>query len=114
MIRGINDANKTLRSIAEREAINMPIQWTAADIIKYAMLSLSDEIKKRWLSWKMILQVHDELVFDIPPSEKEIFEKIVRENMENILEKYKKDETKIIPPILVDISFWKNWAEAKD
>jgi|GEM_PF-5839424 len=53
----------------------------------------------------MILQVHDELVFDIPPSEKEIFEKIVRENMENILEKYKKDETKIIPPILVDISF---------
>lgn len=114
LIRGINDANKTLRSIAEREAINMPIQGTAADIIKYAMVAVSHEIKNKWLSWKMILQVHDELVFDIPLKEKEIFEHIVRESMETILEKQKKDKIKIVPPILVDISFWENWAEAKD
>jgi DNA polymerase I len=110
-IRGIGDANKTIRSIAEREAMNMPIQGTAADMIKIAMIELDAKIRNKWLSGKMILQVHDELVFDIPVDEKEIFENMVREVMEGVL----KNDTwwNKIPPITVDISTWKNWAEAK-
>lgn len=107
-ISGINDANKTLRGIAEREAINMPVQWTAADIIKIAMVELATKIRDRWLIGKMILQVHDELVFDIPISEKEIFETMVREVMEWVLEHSNKSL-----PIIVDISSGINWAEAK-
>lgn len=107
-IHGINDANKTLRSIAEREAMNMPVQWTAADMIKIAMVELDTKIRNRWLLGSMILQVHDELVFDIPISEKEIFEKMVREIMEWVLKNY--DESL---PIIVDISSGNNWADAK-
>lgn len=81
-IPGVNDANKTMRSIAEREAMNMPVQGTAADMIKIAMIELDTKIREKQLVGKMILQVHDELVFDIPLSEKEIFEKMVRETME--------------------------------
>lgn len=81
-IPGLNDANKTMRSIAEREAMNMPVQGTAADMIKIAMVELDSRITEKGLIGKMILQVHDELVFDIPASEMEIFEKMVREVME--------------------------------
>ena len=119
-IRGINDANKTIRSISEREAINMPIQWTAADMIKYAMVKIDRTIKMKWLKWRMILQVHDELVFDIPKEEQEIFESIVREGMEWILKVYEISKGEIssyipkeIPPIIVDISTGSNWADAK-
>lgn len=107
-IPSINDANKTMRGIAEREAINMPVQWTAADIIKIAMVELDTKIRERWLIGKMILQVHDELVFDIPISEKEIFEKMVRKIMEWVLIKYWESL-----PICVDISTGNNWADAK-
>lgn len=110
-IPGINDANRTMRSIAEREAMNMPIQGTAADMIKIAMVELDNRITAEWLEWKMILQIHDELVFDIPTSEKEIFEKMVREVMESVL--VSRDEQIQIPPIIVDISMGTNWAEAK-
>jgi DNA polymerase I len=118
-IRGINDANKTIRSIAEREAMNMPIQGTAADMIKIAMIELDAKIRNKWLSGKMILQVHDELVFDIPVDEKYIFENIVREVMEGIFMSelgatiLNSDIQKKIPPITVDISTGANWAEAK-
>ncbi len=107
-IPGVNDANKTMRSIAEREAMNMPVQWTAADMIKIAMVELDARIREMWLTGSMILQVHDELVFDIPPSEMEIFEKLVREVMEWVL-----INSGEYLPIIADISTGKNWAEAK-
>ena len=81
-IASINDANKTIRSVAEREAINMPVQGSAADIIKIAMIELNAKIRNNGLVGKMILQVHDELVFDIPRTEEDIFLKMVRETME--------------------------------
>jgi DNA polymerase I len=65
-VPGVSDANRTMRSIAEREAMNMPVQGTAADMIKIAMIELDREIRERGLAGSMILQVHDELVFDIP------------------------------------------------
>lgn len=78
----LNDANKTIRTIAEREAINMPVQGTAADIIKIAMVEIDEYIRAHNLRGRMILQVHDELVFDIPEDEKPIFEKIIPGIME--------------------------------
>lgn len=86
----MNDANKTIRSIAEREAMNMPVQGTAADIIKLAMIEIDAKIHGKRLEGSMILQIHDELVFDIPESEQEIFEEIVKETMEGILIKNSK------------------------
>lgn len=114
----VNDANKTLRAIAEREAMNMPVQGTAADIIKIAMVELDTKIREQNLKWKMILQVHDELVFDIPTSEKDVFENLVRGTMEKVLENHESwimnnQWNRKIPPITVDISVGTNWAEAK-
>ncbi len=107
-IPGLNDANKTMRSIAEREAMNMPVQGTAADMIKIAMVELDSRITEKGLIGKMILQVHDELVFDIPASEMEIFEKMVREVMEWVLH-----SSWQLLPITIDISTGANWADAK-
>ncbi len=131
-IPGVNDANKTIRSISEREAVNMPIQWTAADMIKLAMCDIDERIRDEYLDGKMILQVHDELVFDVPKSEEGIFRKIIQECMEGVL---KKHEKKIISeystlsgelshsgfsdnhpshlPLIVDIHSGENWIEAK-
>jgi DNA polymerase I len=117
-IPGVNDANKTMRAIAEREAMNMPVQGTAADIIKIAMVELDAHIRDKRLHGSMILQVHDELVFDIPVSEKDIWEKLVREVMEGVMNNYQlpitnTEQQKQVPPITVDISTGVNWAEAK-
>lgn len=112
-IHSINDANKTIRSVAEREAMNMPIQWTAADMLKLAMIDIDVKIRDSLLHGSMILQVHDELVFDIPENEKEDFEKIVRESMESVLVSHFRGGDLRVPPILADISTGKNWAEAK-
>lgn len=107
-IPGVNDGNKTMRSIAEREAMNMPVQGTAADMIKIAMVELDRRITQQGLIGKMILQVHDELVFDIPTHEREKFELMVREVMEWVLH-----SSWEFLPITVDISIWGNWSEAK-
>lgn len=113
-IPSISDANRTIRQIAEREAMNMPIQGTAADILKYAMLDIDAYIRDNALQGKMILQVHDELVFDIPASEEGIFTKMVPEIMENILAKYlKKDDKKKLVPIIAEVGAGENWATAK-
>lgn len=118
----VSDANKTIRSIAEREAINMPIQWTAADILKYAMLALDAKIRENNLRWAMILQVHDELVFDVPVDEGDIFTRIIRETMEGVLMNHvwiTNNESRItnhelrFPPIRVDIHSGKDWVSAK-
>lgn len=95
--------------------MNMPVQGTAADMIKLAMVELDAKIREKQLHGSMILQVHDELVFDIPQNEQEVFEKMVRETMEEVLVKNKQDAIglDVFPPIEVDISVGKDWAEAK-
>jgi len=105
-INWINDLNKIIKSAAEREATNMPIQWTSADIIKIAMIEVYDFLKKWKYKSKMIMQVHDELVFDVFPWEEWIIKKEVLKIMENIL---KNTEIKLI----ADIWKWKSWKEAK-
>ncbi len=99
----INNRNPSIRSLAERLAINTPLQGTAADLIKKAMIEIDRLIKEKDLKGKMILQIHDELIFEIPDQEIEIFEKIVKENMEQVL--------KLNVPIEVHIAVGKNWAE---
>ena len=104
-INGINDSNKIVKSSAEREAINMPIQWTSADIIKIAMIKISKAIKLKWLKSIMIMQVHDELVFDIYPWEEDKIKSLTKEIMEWII-----DEKVVLK---TDSCIWNNWREAK-
>jgi len=84
-INWINDQNKIIKKGAEREAINMPIQWTSADIIKIAMIRIYNFLNNNNLKSKMIMQVHDELVFDCYPWEENILKKEVKNIMETIL-----------------------------
>lgn len=105
-INWINDKNKIIKNSAEREAINMPIQWTSADIIKLAMIESQNFLKKNNLKSKMIMQVHDELVFDVYPEEEDFLSKNIKNIMENILEN---QEIKL----RADISIWKTWKETK-
>lgn len=100
----INNKNQNVRANAERQSINMPIQGTAADMIKLAMINIHKEIQKKKLSSKMILQVHDELVFDIPGKEEKTMRILVEDKMKNAMELH--------VPIEVDIGVGKNWLEA--
>jgi DNA polymerase-1 len=84
-LKDINSANFTIRGFAERNAINSPIQGTAADMIKLAMISIHAAIKQKQLKSKMILQVHDELVFDVRKEELETIKPIILECMKNAL-----------------------------
>ena len=103
-LKDINSLNAIVRGAAERNAVNAPIQGSAADIIKLAMIQIHQKIKtENWQS-KMLLQVHDELVFDVLKSEKEDFEKMVKTEMENAFD--------IGLPLLVDVGFGENWLEA--
>ena len=115
-IPGLRDANKTIRSIAEREAINMPIQGTAADMLKIAMIDIDAKVREKNLRWSMILQVHDELVFDIPPDELDIWRDIVTESMEGILTRHAPRHGMLgdaTLPIRIDLGTGRNWSEAK-
>ena len=103
-LRDINSANMTVRGFAERNAINAPIQGSAADLIKIAMLGIQKEIKDQGLAGKMIMQVHDELVFDVPENEIAIFKKIIQDKMTSAI------KTEI--PLVVEIGQGKNWLEA--
>ena len=96
--------NRQVRESAERMAINSPIQGSAADLIKVAMIRLSRKLKKLKLNSKMILQVHDELVFECPVSEKKEIESLVRKEMEGA--------STLSVPLVVDIGWGKNWHEA--
>ncbi|MEN8786744.1 MAG: DNA polymerase, partial [Flavobacteriales bacterium] len=89
---------------AERNAINAPIQGTAADVIKIAMINVLIEMKAKKLNSRMLLQVHDELVFDVDKNEVEIMEKLVKENMENAVN--------IVVPLEVEMSTGDNWLQA--
>ena len=100
----IRSANGTVRGFAERNAINAPIQGTAADIIKVAMIHIYNRFKTEGIRSKMILQVHDELNFSVYPEEKERVEKIVLEEMQNAF------QMKV--PLVADSGWGTNWLEA--
>ncbi len=99
----INSTNRLAREAAERMAINMPVQGTSADIIKIAMINLHREMVKRGLRTMMILQVHDELVFEVPPDEMDVMKKLVQEIMPAAM--------KLSVPLKIDIKTGKNWGE---
>lgn len=101
----INNPNMGLRNFAERTAINTPVQGTAADIIKVAMINIQEQLLSKKLSAKMIIQVHDELVFEIPDEELAEVKKLVESEMVNAV--------KLSVPVKVHIGAGKNWAEAK-
>ncbi len=103
-LQNISSQNNMLRSGAERNAINAPIQGSAADIIKIAMININSELKKQSLKSKMLLQVHDELVFDVHNSEKDQIKDIVKTTMESAV--------KLKVPLKIDLEFGKNWLEA--
>lgn len=100
----IDAANRNVREAAERAAINMPIQGTAADMIKLAMIRLHDEMQTRKLKSRMTLQIHDELVFEVEKEEMEELKPLVIDTMESALE--------IDVPIVVDVGVAKDWYEA--
>ena len=100
----INSHNATVRGFAERNAINAPIQGTAADIIKVAMIRIFNRFKREGIRSKMILQVHDELNFSVYPDEKEKVEGIVLQEMQNALN--------LSVPLVADSGFGQNWLEA--
>ena len=100
----INSENGLKRQAAERIAINMPIQGSAAELIKIAMIEIKKEIEKNNLKSKMILQIHDELLFEFPVEEKDILISMVIYSMENAM--------KLKVPLIVDYGFGKNWYEA--
>lgn len=101
----INSTNFNLRSFAERTAINSPIQGSAADIIKIAMIRMNKALKEKKLKTRMLLQVHDELIFECPPEEIEILEKLVPEVMEHAVS--------LSVPLLVESDHGASWYEAK-
>ncbi|OMF16916.1 DNA polymerase I [Paenibacillus amylolyticus] len=101
----INASNFNLRSFAERTAMNTPIQGTAADIIKLAMVQMDEALRERNLKSRMLLQVHDELVFEVPADELELMKDLVPSVMEKALE--------LSVPLKAEVSFGDNWYEAK-
>ena len=101
----INSKNFTRRSFAERTAMNTPIQGSAADIIKLAMNAVQDELEKRHLKSQLLVQVHDELVLEVPAGEKDEVEQLLKDTMEHIVE--------LSVPLVVDIHSGTNWEEAK-
>ncbi|MCL5062600.1 MAG: DNA polymerase I [Nitrospirae bacterium] len=100
----INSHNTNIRQQAERLAINTPIQGTAADLIKIAMINIWKRLKERNLETRMILQIHDELLFEVPEPEIEIAKNLIKYEMENALS--------LSVPLKVDMGWGKNWAEA--
>src|SRR3712207_4092046 len=102
---GINDRNGNIRARAEREAINMPIQGTASDIVKIAMLHVDEAFRREGLSARMLMQVHDELLVEAPDEEAERTAEVVRREMEKAVE--------LDVPLLVEIGVADNWMDAK-
>jgi len=103
-LRDINSSNSVVRGFAERNAINAPIQGSSADMIKIAMIRIHEQMKRQKLQSKMILQVHDELVFDVFKPEQEEVQNIVLQGM--------KEALKLDVPVLVEMSTGTNWLEA--
>lgn len=105
-ISEINNKNQGIRQFAQRQAVNTPIQGSASDLIKLAMIQIHNRIKPQGLKAKLILQVHDELVFDVSAQELQSLAGLVKERMENVLE--------LSVPIKVDIKKGRNWLEMEE
>lgn len=105
-IPGINDKNAIIKNAAKREAMNMPIQWSNADIIKISMIKIHKFLKQEKLQSQLIMQVHDELVFDVYPWEEKVLWEKVTQIMENIIS----DKAIILK---TDTVFWETWKETK-
>jgi DNA polymerase-1 len=103
-IPDIRSTNGNIRAFAQRNAVNYPIQGSAADIIKQAMVRVFDGIRNEGLKSRLIMQVHDELVFEVAEEEKEAMEKLVRREMEHAVD--------LRVPLKVDMNFGRNWSEA--
>ncbi len=103
-LRDINSANQTVRGFAERNAINAPIQGSAADMIKIAMINIQNDLQEKKLKSKMLLQVHDELVFDVFKEELDVVKKLVEHRMKTALS--------LKVPVEIGIGTGKNWLEA--
>ena len=101
----IRSQNYNIRSFGERAAMNMPLQGSSADIIKVAMLRVDRRLKKEGLRSKMVLQVHDELVLDVPEAELEIVSAMLKEEMERAIE--------LRVPLIAEVSTGKSWYDAK-
>jgi DNA polymerase I len=104
-IPDMHSRNPNARSFAERTAVNTPLQGTAADLIKLAMIRIDDILRREKLETKMLLQVHDELLFESPPAEVERVAKMVKHEMENV--------HKLDVPMIVDVGIGDNWRDAK-
>ena len=100
----INSNNQTVRGLAERNAINAPIQGSAADVIKAAMIAINQQMTEKGLKSQMIIQVHDELNFDVYKPELDTMKTIVKDCMENVI--------KLWVPLEVDMGVGQNWLEA--
>lgn len=103
-LKNINSANAIVRGFAERNAVNAPIQGSAADIIKLAMIRVADAMKKKDVKSKMLLQVHDELVFDVHESEIDLMKELVKTEMEGAV--------KMVVPMEVEMEVADNWLDA--
>ena len=102
-IPDILSKNPNMRGFAERTAVNTPLQGTAADLIKLAMIRIDAELQKQKLRSKMTLQVHDELVFEVPETEVELVREMVLEKMQNV--------HALRVPLLVEVGVGKNWRD---
>jgi DNA polymerase I len=101
----LRDRNFNIRAFGERTAANSPIQGSAADLIKIAMIRIHERLQRERLSARMLLQVHDELVFEVPGPEMEAVTDLVREEMEGAAE--------LSVPLVVDVGTGRNWLETK-
>jgi DNA polymerase-1 len=102
---GINDRNANIRKAAEREAINMPIQGTASDIVKIAMLHVDEEFKRAGVAARMLMQVHDELLVEVPDREVGEVTEILKREMESAVS--------LDVPLVADVGVGDNWMDAK-
>ncbi len=104
-IPDINSKNANMRGFAERTAVNTPLQGTAADLIKLAMIQIDEELRKHKLKSRMLLQVHDELLFEVPQAEIETMRELVREKMEKV--------HTLLVPLLVEMGVGPNWRDVE-
>jgi DNA polymerase I len=104
-LQGISDRNANIRKAAEREAINMPIQGTASDIVKIAMLHVEEEFRREKLKARMLMQVHDELLIESPEDEAERVSEILKKEMESAVS--------LDVPLVADVGVGDNWMDAK-
>jgi DNA polymerase-1 len=103
-LKDINSNNFVVRGHAERNAVNAPVQGSAADVVKLAMIKIDRELEEQNLTTKMLLQVHDELIFESPVDEIDAASKLIKTEMESAL------KTQV--PLLVEIGVGNNWLEA--